>query len=238
MGPDGFFHMAWVWRDTADCETCHDVCYARSRDLRHWERSDGTQLELPITPRTCEIVDPVAPGGGLLNGLLAIGFDAASRPVLSYHKYDEAGHSQVYTARLEDGSWRVRKTSDLTDRFNFSGRGSIVFEAAVGKVTVADDGGLVIDYHMPSGGGTWRLDPDSLAAIAQVASPSRIPPALGRVESSWPGMQTNWQDDAWSADGRSPRFLLRWETLGPNRDRPRAEPLPPPTMLRVIDTAD
>jgi len=81
QGPDGWFHLAWVWRDTADCETCHDVCYARSRDLLHWERSDAAPLDLPITPQGCEVVDPVPAGGGLLNGLLAIGFDTTDRPV-------------------------------------------------------------------------------------------------------------------------------------------------------------
>jgi hypothetical protein len=89
-GPDGLFHLAWVWRDTPDCDTCHDVCYARSRDLVHWERSDGTPLDLPITADTCEVVDPVPPGQGLINGLVRIGFDARHRPVLSYHAYDEA----------------------------------------------------------------------------------------------------------------------------------------------------
>ena len=70
------------------------------------------------------------------------------------------------------------------------------------------------------------------------ARKQRIPAALDRVESSWPGMQINWQGDSGAADGRPDRFLLRWETLGPNRDQPRPEPLPPPTMLKVIDVED
>ena len=49
LGPDGFFHLAWVWRDTPDAETNHDLSYARSRDLVRWERSDGSPLKLPIT---------------------------------------------------------------------------------------------------------------------------------------------------------------------------------------------
>ncbi len=36
-GPDGYFHLAWVWRNTGDCSTNHTPSYARSKDLRHWE---------------------------------------------------------------------------------------------------------------------------------------------------------------------------------------------------------
>ena len=236
-GPDGFFHLAWVWRDTPDCETCHDVCYARSRDLVHWERSDGTPLGLPITAATCEVVDPVPAGGGLLNGLLRIGFDAAGRPVLSYHKYDDMGRSQIFTARLEDGRWRIRQTSDWSERITFSGRGSIGLEASVGSVTLADDGTLLLDHRTPTASGTWQLDPDTLAAVGLAALRRRTPAPLGRVESPWPGMQVRWQNDSGEATpGR--KFMLRWDTLAPNRDRPRAEPLPPPSMLRVIEVAD
>jgi hypothetical protein len=236
-GPDGFFHLAWVWRDTPDCETCHDVCYARSRDLVQWERSDGAPLGLPITAATCEVIDPVPAGGGLLNGLLRIGFDAAGRPVLSYHKYDDAGRSQIFTARLEHGCWRIRQTSDWSERIEFSGRGSIGLEASVGSVTLADDGMLLLDHRTPTASGTWRLDPDTLAAVGLAAPRRRTPAPRGRVESPWPGMQVRWQNDSGDATpGR--KFMLRWETLAPNRDRPRAEPLPPPSMLRVIEVAD
>ena len=34
QGPDGRFHMVWVWRDTPDCASNHDLSYARSDDLR------------------------------------------------------------------------------------------------------------------------------------------------------------------------------------------------------------
>ncbi|MFM7185723.1 MAG: BNR repeat-containing protein [Planctomycetota bacterium] len=237
-GPDGVFHLAWVWRDTPDCETCHDVCYARSPDLVRWERSDGTPLDLPITPRTCEVVDPVPVGGGLLNGLLAIGFDTAGRPVLSYHKYDDQGRSQVYAARRENGGWRIRQTSAEPGRLEFSGRGSLPLRAWIGPVRTAGDGTLEQNYLLPSGAGPWRIDAETLAAVGSTPDRHPIPTALDRVESAWPGMQVNWQFDAGSTGDPARRFLLRWETLGGNRDQPRPEPLPPPTMLRVIEIAD
>jgi len=235
-GPDGFFHVAWVWRDSPDCETCHDVCYARSRDLVHWERSDGTTLELPISAARCEVVDPVATGGGLLNGLLAIGFDADGRVVLSYHKYDPAGRSQVYAARVEGGRWRIQRTTDWSERLEFAGRGSIDLDAAVGPVTATPDHGLVQHLRTPAGGGTWRLDPATLAATERIGLP-RQPDEHDRVESPFPGMAVRWADDSAAGAEPGPRRRLRWETLGPTRDQARPEPWPPPSMLRVIEAA-
>ena len=61
LGPDGLYHMVWMWRDTPDCATNHDISYARSRDLVNWEAGDGTALPLPITVEAASsIVDPVA----------------------------------------------------------------------------------------------------------------------------------------------------------------------------------
>ena len=36
LGPDGLFHLCWVWRDTPDCATNHDLSYAQPPDLVHW----------------------------------------------------------------------------------------------------------------------------------------------------------------------------------------------------------
>ena len=47
-GPDGRYHLIWLWRDTPDASTCHHLCYARSRDLRLWETADGRPLATPI----------------------------------------------------------------------------------------------------------------------------------------------------------------------------------------------
>ena len=46
QGPDGVFHLTWVWRDTPEAATNHDLSDARSRDLVHWEKSNGAPLKL------------------------------------------------------------------------------------------------------------------------------------------------------------------------------------------------
>ena len=56
---------------------------------------------------------------------------------------------------------------------------------------------------------------------------------LRRPESDVPGMGVRWAGDAGAAPEPGTRFVLRWETLGSNRDRPREDPPPEPSMLRL-----
>jgi len=65
LGPDGYYHLVWVWRDTSDASTNHDLSYAKTQDLVHWFKANGTAITLPITPTTGDIVDPVPVNGGM-----------------------------------------------------------------------------------------------------------------------------------------------------------------------------
>lgn len=240
----GVFHVCWVWRDTPDCATNHDLSYARSRDLVHWETSDGKPLRLPITIENGEIVDPVPPGGGMINGNTKIGFDAKGRPVLSYHKHDENGHTQVYNARREDGGWRIQRASDWDYRWAFSGGGSIDFEIRVSPVRAEADGTLSQNVsHAKYGSVTWKLDADTLKRVADPgqepvqaragAKKAAVKPATNNKAPSAPGMISRTASDSGHSSEKGVRYVLRWQTLGPNRDRPREGEPPPPSTLRL-----
>lgn len=236
-GPDGRFHVVWVWRDTPDCASNHDLSYARSDDLVQWTDSAGRPLALPITVETGDIVDPVPPGGGLLNINRELGFDHAGRPVITYHKYDTNGDLQVYAARRDAGGWKIVQVSDWTGyRWEFGGGGSIVAEVSIGAVRPVGQERLALNYRYPRGAGVWVLDETTLRPIPGATVPREeplVPRAFTRIESAFPGMSKRIRSDA----GQPPpgvRFALTWETLPPNRDRPRQPPWPEPSLLRVI----
>jgi hypothetical protein len=231
---EGVYHVCWVWRDTPDCATNHDLCYARSRDLEGWQKSDGTKLALPITIQNAEIVDPVPPGGGMINGNTKIGFDTQNRPILSYHKFDAEGSTQLYNARREADGWKIYQTSDWDYRWEFHGGGTIRFEIGLGPVTVEPDGSLTQSYrHAKHGSGKWRLDEATLKPVAQVPRGSRLPHEIREIESDRPGMGVRTATDLGESGEPGVRYLLRWETLPSNRDRPHPGDPPPPSMLRV-----
>lgn len=235
-GPDGFFHLCWVWRDTPDCATNHDPSYARSRDLVRWKTIDGRPLTLPITPKTeGVVVDPVPAGGGIINGAQKVGFDSKKRVLVSYHKFDAGGKTQAYVARHENGAWVTRPVSAWDYRWAFSGNGSIIGEISIRAVEVRSNGRLALPYsHKTAGSGELILDEDTLAPLGVEKAAPRHPAALGRPEDPFPGLGVKWAEDLGGAGAAGERYVLRWETLPANRDRPREGPLPAPTRLRVI----
>jgi hypothetical protein len=237
LGPDGRFHLVWMWRETPDCATNHTLSYARSRDLVHWENSRGERIELPITLAKGDVIDSAQPGEGLINMTFNLGFDAQRRPLVVFHRYDPQRQSQAYIARpsAERAGWDVRQMSAWDFRWEFSGGGSIASEVKLGAPRSTPDGSLVVDFWTrAAGSGRWRLRADTLESIEQLAAaPAMLPPALRRVRSTTPGMEV--QSLTSRANGR--RWVLRWETVGRNRDKPR-ESAPPPSELRLYEMAD
>ena len=233
-GPDGYWHLCWVWRETPDCSSNHDLSYARSRDLRHWEDSAGRAMELPMKLGTAEIVAAVPEKGGLLNGNTKIGFDSQKRVILSYHKYDEKGFTQIYNARREADGWKHYQATDWDYRWEFSGGGTIIGEIGLSAVSVGADGKLRQSWsNAKKGGGSYFLDEATLRPTGREPRVPSVLDPLGKVEGTFPGLQVRWT----RRDGVEPgtRFALRWETLAANRDRPPPEPWPGPSMLRLYE---
>jgi len=240
-GPDGWYHMYWMWRESGDCSTNHDICYARSKDFMHWETVDGQKLELPITFRKDKetIVDPVPVKGGLLNMGNGMGFDSKNRVVITYCKYDKDGNNQGYAARFDNGEWKIFQITDWDHRWHFSGGGSISCEVRVGRPSVHGDGTLAVPYrHEKYGSGLLIVDEETFKLLGTEPKPQKYPEALTSVTSDFPGMQVNWFGDIGSSPDENSRYVLRWETPGRNRDRRRKGNLPENGELAVYKISD
>ena len=227
-GPDGYFHLVWVWRESPDASTNHDLSYARSKDLLHWETSTGKPLHLPMRLQTAEIVDPIPMQGGTLNGGSRTVFDSAGRLIIAYYKFDAHGNTQIYAARLEAGKWVIRQISDWDYRWEPKGGGSIINDLNFDGFSAEPGGMLQLQYwHRKYGFGAWLLQESDLQVKSGTEYRRGWPESLEKPESSFPGIKVRFLS--------SGRYLLRWETLEPNRDRPREGPLPGPSMLRLYE---
>jgi hypothetical protein len=223
-GPDGRFHLTWVWRETPDAATNHDLSYAVSSDLRHWQRSDGAPIELPIRLGTSEIVDPVPVRGGIINNNTIIGFDSNGQAMIAYHKYDDAGRTQMFVARREAKGWRVAQASDWKDfRWDFGGGGSLDFRLSIESVGALANGQVRVRVRRDGVPSDLILDERTLARIGErQVEPD---PRFAHIELP-EGMHLN----SVSAGD----VAIAWATLPPNRDKPRAD-IPQPTTLYFIE---
>lgn len=223
--PDGRFHLAWVWRETPDAATNHDLSYAVSRDLIHWTRADGTPLPLPITLKQAEIVDPVPERGGMINNNTVIGFDRQHRPIITYHKFVTDGSTQIFLARFEGKGWRIAQASDWRGfRWDFGGGGSL-------------DSRLFVEGAVPDAPGRLRVrvrrDGTPIDLLVDEATLSRVgeQPAMTLADrlapmiATPPGMMLNTVE----ADGAA----IAWPTRPPHRDL-ASEDIPEATTLRLV----
>lgn len=235
---NGVYHLLWVWRDTPDCSTNHDVSYARAvGSFTNWQKSDGTPIPLPLTIENTEIIDRVQPGGGLLNNE-KLTFDADNRPMVTYLKFDPKGKSQIYTMRLEEKGWKRYQTTNWPDRWEFSGVGGIDLMINYGGPSPWGETGLLYQTYMNKYQAPYTqirfLDAKTLQ---QVGQPIRIYPDGYDTPSEHE--QGVWRVNIGGFSLESVRrtgssWMLRWETLAPNGDRPR-DFTPPPSRLELVE---
>ncbi len=249
LGPDGYFHVYWMWRETADAATTHDVGHIRSRDLLAWENAAGTKVTLPVTVATGNVlVDAIPEHGGVINRG-AVGFDEQQRPIITYHKFDASGNTQLYNARWEGSQWKKYQVSDWAYRWDFGGFGSLVMEISFGPVMLEPSGALTQTYsHVRYGKGIWQLDEATLAPSADLGS-SLWPEALEAPRKQ--GMVVHWlrstgligmagtflNSTSDAPEDSSMVYALRWETMPENGDQPRS-PVPSPTPLMLYTFKD
>lgn len=238
LGPDGFYHLIWLWRDTPHCETNHDPSYAKSKDLINWETIDGTKLDLPITPESTQFtVDPVPAGGGVINGAYRIFFDQDNNPLLVYMKYDKNGINQLFVAKSEKGRWTIRQVSEWNYRWEFKGPGSITFEIRIKNAQVINDKIKIAYWHKNRGDGELIVNLESLSLIedkkVEVVNKSEYPEELMEAERSDEGMNVRWMKLKSTTHNADEFYGLRWETMGKRRFYEAPENPVKPSVLKL-----
>lgn len=125
VGRNGCIHLSWVWRETPDVASNHDICYARSFDGgRTWTKSTGEPYKLPITSDNAEIAWKVPQNSELINQT-SMAVDNSGRPsVATYWRDADSPVPQYRVVYLRDGRWRMSQVSDRKTPFSLSGGGT------------------------------------------------------------------------------------------------------------------
>jgi hypothetical protein len=138
----GVIHLSWVWRETPDVATNHDLCYARSGDGgRTWTRSDGAAYTLPVTAATAEVAASIPQQHELINQT-SMCADGEGRPMIAtYFRPPGQQVVQYFIVRHDGGRWNTVQVSNRTRPFTLSGGGSKAIPISRPQVIARTKGG-------------------------------------------------------------------------------------------------
>jgi hypothetical protein len=125
VDPKGSIHVSWVWRESPDVATNHDLSYARSDDGgQTWVKSDGTKYDLPITIANAEVAAKVPQKHELINQT-SMCTDTDGRPIIAtYFRPEEANVPQYFVIAHDGKAWKTVRASERKAPFSLSGAGS------------------------------------------------------------------------------------------------------------------
>ena len=125
MDAQDVIHLSWVWRETWNVETNHDLCYAASRDGgRTWQRSDGTPYALPITLETAEVAWEIPQGSELINQT-SMTADPQGHPCIATYWRAQGDSIPQYRLVRHDGrAWSAAQVGTRRTPFSLSGGGT------------------------------------------------------------------------------------------------------------------
>ncbi len=122
VGKKGIY-ISWVWRESWDVSTNHDICYAFSADGgKTWTKSTGEKYNLPITKATAEHAWDVPQNSSLINQTAMTVDDAGNPYITTYWNND--GVPQYKVVYLLDGKWNLLNTNFHQKTFNLGGGGT------------------------------------------------------------------------------------------------------------------
>ncbi|MCR4029703.1 MULTISPECIES: BNR repeat-containing protein [Flavobacterium] len=122
IGKKGIY-ISWVWRESWDVSTNHDVCYAFSADGgKTWQKSTGEKYILPITKATAEHAWEVPQNSSLINQT-AMTVDEKDNPYIATY-WNNNSKPQYKVVYLSDGKWNLMDTDFRKTSFNLGGGGT------------------------------------------------------------------------------------------------------------------
>jgi hypothetical protein len=142
VDPKGAIHVSWVWRESPDVASNHDMCYAKSDDGGHtWTKSDGTAYQLPITAATAEIASKIPQRQELMNQT-SMCTDTDGRPVIATY-FRPVGEKivQYFIVRFDGHAWQTIQATDRKSTFTLGGGGSKQVPISRPQVLARSDGG-------------------------------------------------------------------------------------------------
>lgn len=121
----GTIHLSWVWRESPDVASNHDLCYAKSTDGGlTWEKSTGEKYQLPINATNAEYALKIPQNSELINQT-SMATDFSGNPYIVSYWVKQGDSIPQYQVVYKNGlTWEVKSLSFRKMDFTLSGGGT------------------------------------------------------------------------------------------------------------------
>lgn len=118
-------HISWVWRETGNIATNHDMGYAVSTDEGiTWKKTTGEVYELPINQANAEYACKIPQNHELIN-TTSMCADSAGQPYIATYWRAPGTETPQYRLIYHDGStWQKQAITERMSPFSLSGVGT------------------------------------------------------------------------------------------------------------------
>ncbi len=145
----GTIHLSWVWRETANVATNHDLCYARSKDGgRTWEKSIGEKYRGNITQANAEYVCRIPQNSELINQTSMAADENGNPYIGTYWRSTDSNVPQYRLVWYDGKGWHQQQVSHRTTPFSLSGTGTKKIPIARPRLAVDARGGKLRVYYL------------------------------------------------------------------------------------------
>lgn len=144
----GRIHLSWVWRESSDVASNHDLCYAVSDDAGvTWRRSTGERYTLPITQASAEYAWRIPQQHELINQT-SLTADAAGNPfIATYWRFAADSVPQYRIVYHDRNGWHLGNVSQRTTPFTLRGGGTKRIPISRPQVVVNKAGMVSVIYR-------------------------------------------------------------------------------------------
>jgi hypothetical protein len=121
----GVIHLSWVWRETWDVSTNHDICYARSIDGgKTWQNSKEQEYHLPINASTAEYCLIIPQNSELINQTSMTTDEKGNPYIATYWRNQDSDIPQYHVVYSDGKQWYDLNLNFRTTPFSLKGGGT------------------------------------------------------------------------------------------------------------------
>lgn len=118
-------HLSWVWRESPDVASNHDLCYAKSTDGgKTWQKSTGENYTLPVNAGNAEYAFRIPQKSELINQTSMYANSAGEVFIATYWRNEQDDMPQYRLVYKQNDRWNVNTLKFPKTPFTLNGSGT------------------------------------------------------------------------------------------------------------------